>query len=333
MKTKIRNKKLAIGIFAVFIAFTMFATGALLTHFGQVTTKAEVGQSIQISKNGNDWYNYDHDFGTTLVPGEGEEMIHCTPHWYKYWIRNRACQDACIDILINWKQLPAPGADEGYELENYIVGDTQTIRLVQKDIVWGQSPWTELDNGLEAFLTINTCGKNFEYTIEYEDLNGDYSLIYYANYPEYWDAAPATVLDTFTADGSGVYTNWKSTTPTMPYEDDENTQRPISDLGETYEHQYGAKFWLVPVDAVTDGEVNWDMAEDFLFETDLGLYVDCDEIPPTDIPLVYAEFHTNILKAETTYCWLNWNHVVMNAIPGTYQYSMKIALCQTQQVE
>jgi len=315
------SKKTGIGIFAVMIAATLIASGALLSYYGKMEVTATVDQSVVTSTDGGTWVNFD-----TPITRDLGNVVSCNDYTYKAWIWNRACTEANVEIINECTLSPVVSGgewdDEGFDITHYIIGDPQTIKLLQKEVVFGTSPWVEVIGGAYADLTFNTCNKWFTYKIKYSGLTigMDYSLIYYANLPEYWEEGPVTILRTFTANVLGVAMGTNTGTPTMPYIDDENAQRPIGDLNEEYLHQYGAKFWIVPTNAINDGDVNWAMASDFLFETDLGLYIDCDDLTPIWIPLVYDEFDTTILQPESTYCWLTCYHMDLNIWPGIYKF-------------
>jgi len=304
------QRKTAVAMVTVFvIAIMLTASAGILSYYGTKETTANVLQSVVTSDNMQTWHNYDEP-----IIREIEDMVHCTDYCYKDWIWNRACDDAPIELSVEW--LLAPGGPEGFDVTQFVFGETQTIRLVQKVVDFGNAPWAELPDGKEALLTFSTCAQEFNWNIESEsDLSG-YSLIYYANYPDYWEATPVFVIGGLSGSVD---------IPSMPYANDENTLRPISDEGETYSHQYGAKFWLVPIDAIGQDDVNWGMSDLFLFETDLGFYTDCSELIPTPIPFVWEEFNLLdgtyvLLKSETVYCRITCNHVDMNIIPGTYKY-------------
>lgn len=299
-------------VLAVLIVSTTLASAALLQYFGKVTTTMNVKQSVVVG-DGKQWYNWDQPLSRDLG-----DVVHCTDYCYKLWIKNQACKPAIVSIVDTC--IASPVWDNGWDSEgvtigHHVFGDSQTILLVQKQVVFGQSPWLPLKGGLEATLTFNTCGKMFTWSIVSDaDLEG-YSLIYYANYPEYWSEGPVTVLGGLSGSVE---------VPTMPYVDDENALRPISDLNEDYEHDYGAKFWLVPTEALVQGQNGWDvawgMAGCFLFETDLGFYLDCDNMRPVCLPNVYPIFETHVLQPLSTYCWISCYHVVFDIVPGRYAF-------------
>jgi hypothetical protein len=307
-----KTRKMILVVSAILLTATL-VSAALLPYFGKVNTTMNVQQSIVIGEKVDDqiqWNNYD-------VPVQRDlgNVVHCTDYCYKLWIKNQACKPA--NVFINDVCTAAPAWNNGWDstgidITHHIFGDSQTIQLIQKEVVWGQSPWYPLTDGMEATLTFNTCGQTFDWSIESNDNLDGYSLIYYANYPEYWSEGPVTVI------GSGSSGSFNGAT--MPFVDDENAQRPISELGETYEHNYGAKFWLVPTEAIEGNDVDWGMAQDFLFETDLGFYMDCDDMSPVCLPNVYPIFDTTVLQAESTYCWITCYHVVFDIMGGNYAF-------------
>lgn len=318
-----RKTKIIFSALAILIATALIAGAALLTHFGQVTTTATVLQSIVISDDGINWKDYDEPIDTAIT-----DMVHCTPHWFKYHIRNRACADADVYFDITW--LDAPNGDPtGYELANWILGDEQTIQLTFKGTDWQPLP------GLKAYLTIPTCSENFYYHLEFtceseEQLligpQYDYGLIYYIDQDPRFDAWGKYMFIDTVALGYDKSNDFEPCTiPAMPFIDDWNAViGGYTYEAEGYNHIQGAKFWLVPLtqlSTTTPGEVG-EMAtwthDDYMFETDLGLYVKCDGI--LNYPHIYDIFQTHTLKSETTYCWLNYNHVPMDIMPGTYQY-------------
>ena len=315
------RKRTLVGVLAVLVACTLFASGALLSYYGQVTTKADVMQSVVVSSDsGATWNNYDAGITTDI-----KDMVHCHPYWFKYWIWNRANCEVPVNITEQWLQSPG-GDPTGYNYANYIVGDYQTIKLRQKDT----TTWGVINEGtIGADLTIKNCRNGFWYKLNHWGLTGgDYALIYYANYPDYWTEGPVTVIDTFTISGTGSFEKTVSGIQSFPYPEDENAQRPIfNDSGETYLHQYGAKLWLVPSSVVSgDKIISWDWDE-WLWETDLALFINCGfDLPEHYNPVLYSCYNVETLQPETKYCWLNYNYVVANIMPGTYKYLSKLVV-------
>jgi hypothetical protein len=296
-------------VLGVLLISTTLVSAAVITYFGEAKVKLDVKQSVVISADGMNWNNWNQPLGEVVL----NDVVNCKDYTIKRWIWDRSCSDATV----SFKDVCTIGDSVGITKNHYVFGDSQTIQLVQKVVDFDQSPWLPATKGIEATLTFNTCGTMFDWNIESEDALSGYTLIYYANYPDYWTEGPVTVLGT-----SGTYDG-----PTMPFANDENALRSINEqpIGENYEHDFGAKFWLVPTDAliaVQDGwDVDWTQAGNFLFETDLGFYMDCDNMSPVYLPNVYPIFDTTTLKAETEYCWISTYHVDFNIMPGIYAFS------------
>jgi hypothetical protein len=311
---EMKKTKILVVLGAILLSTTL-VSAALLPYFGKVETTLDVQQSIVIG-DANGWYNWDKPVIRDLG-----DVVHCKDYCYKLLIKNQACEDATAVIT----DKPTGILDiEGIDITHYIFGDSQTVHLAQKVVDFQVSPWALLPDGDKADVTFNTCGPTMDYTIVYSGLDEgtSYSLIYYGNMPDYWTEGPVTVLGSFTADSTGT-TSGSAQAPTIPFAEDENALRPISEEGETYAHQYGAKVWIVPTAAlIVDGgtDVDWGQASAFLFETDLVLYIDCDNWSPVCLSNVYPLFDTTILKAESTYCWISCYHVDFDIVPGTYTF-------------
>jgi hypothetical protein len=303
-----KTSKILLVLGVLLISATL-VSATLLTYFGKVTTTMDVQQSVQVGDQ-QGWYNWNQP-----ITRELGNVVHCTDYCYKLLLRNQACKDATVSFTDTATQYPGANAD-GVTYCHHVFGDTQTIQLIQKQVDFGQSPWLPLVDGMKVDLTFNTCGNTFNWNIVPSANLEGYTLIYYANYPQYWTEGPVTVLG---SGSSGTYDG-----PTMPFVNDENAKLPISRVGETYNHQYGAKFWLIPTEALIQTplgyDVNWGMASQFLFETDLGFYLDCDNWSPVCLPHVYPIFETSTLKAGQTYCWISCYHVDFNIMPGHYAF-------------
>jgi len=312
------SKKALFGIFAIVIAGSLIATGAILSYYGKVETTINAQQAVLL--DGQDIYGEKITHNLDLTGGCCEVK--------KHTVYNQGCVDAPIAIDTKITNATSGGwiNSDGVNVAEYIIGGTQTIKLRLKNVNWTESPWDVIHNETTgANLTIGRCGKDFDYTIDYYGLpETEYALIYYANYPDYWEEGPVSVIDTFTAGSSGTYHNWNSTTPTMPSTNDENAQRSINvEAGENYTHEYGAKFWLVPTIAVEGDDLNWSMADKFLFETDLGMYQDCDEVPEWQ-EHVFNEFNQTIIKPGQDYCLLIQYCLDVAIDPLDYKVTTKI---------
>ena len=328
------SKKMAVGVFAVMIAATLITSGALLSYYGSIQTTATVEQSVVVREPGGNWLNYDIPIDRTLGTTE-HPIVSCNDYTYKAWIWNRACSEAPVGIDDECTLSPIwdNGYDhEGFDITHYIIGDTQTIELREKTVVFGTAPWKLVgtEGTVGANVTFSTCDKVFNGEIKYWGLDAiGYSLIYYKDINPRWEGeGVATVLHTFTGGATGTETFSHSSTASFPTEDDYNAGPDINygltgagSTGDDYEHINGAKLWIVPSTELSGTSVAWTGASDYLWETDLALYIDCDDITPIWIPLVYDEFDTTILQPESEYCWLTNYHVALDIWPGIYAFN------------
>jgi len=314
--SKIGRRGLAVLIAVMFIGV---AGAALLDYYGSIKTTATIEQSIVIS-DGTNWNDH-------TKPIEREfNGIAGDIHTFKVWIKNQAHieGEVAIEETINWQEPPI----DGITANHYIFGDTQTISLRHKTVVWGSAPWVIIEDGVFADVTFDTCGTDFDYTINYEglDANMDYSLIYYADVDPRWEGTGiVTILGTFTTDTGDGTTSGTSTISTMPTTDDYNSYTRIED---DYEHRYGAKLWIIP-SVATDGEkiINWYSQggnHPFLWETDLALYIDCDETEPPCLEYVYPLFDTTTLQPRSEYCWITCYNFGIALVPGEYIFRTKL---------
>ena len=314
------RKRTAISVFAVLsIALALTVGAALLTHYGTIKTTATVEQSVVIS-DGTGWANFD----TPLLRPLGE-VVSCNDYTYKAWIWNRACSEAPVEIIDVCTE--APNNDPtGFDITHFIIGGEQTINFYYKNPV----TWAKLGESI-ATLTFDTCNPQFVYTLDVTGAtaNTDYSLIYYADQQNRftnWGGDPLKLINAFTTDASGNYhmhvTHYGM--QTLPYADDWNagldadyTQSP-----DSYAHAKGAKFWVVPtvdIPGIVDNTV-WNPTT-YLFEDDLALYIDCDDITPVWLPHVYPLFSTTTLQPESEYCWITFYHTALNIWPGNYAFT------------
>ena len=98
-----------------------------------------------------------------------------------------------------------------------------------------------------------------ELSVEVEEIEG-YVLVYYKDNSDRFDS-PAQAILIDDVEGN------------LPYEDDTNIgEYDYCATGE-YLTCHGAKIWYVPEEAVDgEGNINWGLASDFYFETELIQY-------------------------------------------------------------
>jgi len=288
MKKKISKKM--VKAMAVVVAIVMASTlvsAALLNYFGKVQTTMTAKQSIVIG-DGEYWYNWNQP----IVRNIGD-IVHCTDCCYKLWIKNQAC----VDALVSFDDAPEV---EGISIKHYVFGDAQTIILTHKD----PSEW--IPYGETITLTFNTCGTTFDYSLD--EIVTDYSLVYYIDQEDrFVNWGKVFVIGPANSDSVNI--------PSMPFAEDIN-------------YADGAKFWLIPTDTLEDPtpgkitQMNAWQPELYYFEMTLGIYIDCDG-PVVCMPC-YPLFATNILKAESTYCWISCYHVDFYIEPGVYTFETTV---------
>ncbi len=298
------SRKMMIATAIVVGCFVITASAGLLQYYGQVSTTATVEQSVRL------WYGDNYVNWDSEITGDDIDTTAGNCEYAKHRIKNFAGVDAPValntEVYYNnaWR-----GVDtlDSLDMNQYIVGDYQTIELRQKNVdIGGTTPWTLVGNGdtIGADLTIKNCRNGFWYELDYWGLTEDtYSLVYYANYPDYWEIGQVEVIDTFTISGSSSFDRTVSNVDSFPYENDENAITGIANQEPDYTHEYGAKLWLVPSEAIDSGEINWNSVDNVLWETDLALFVNCG-FDVIDIPNVYEEFSVDVLQPGTEYCIL-----------------------------
>jgi hypothetical protein len=307
------KKSKILVVLGVLLLSTTLVSAALLPYFGKVTTTMNVQQSIVIGEPGPGpvgitWHNWNEPIARDLG-----DVIHCTDYCYKLLIKNQACEAATATITDVATAYPGSGP-EGVSISHHIFGDSQMIELRYKDAQWNV---INAEN-MGADITFNTCGSTFDYSIKYWGLEGVYSLVYYIDQdPRFEVWGKVFVIDGMEFDGSGTVSGSKDIA-TMPYADDWNAGN--TGAYPDYEHTSGAKFWLVPTENILDGQlISWTPGC-YLFETDLALYIDCDDWTPYCLPYVFPQFDTNILLPLSTYCWISCYHVDFNIMPGHYAF-------------
>jgi len=145
------------------------------------------------------------------------------------------------------------------EITSSNVGGVETthigkLSLAQKVVNFGADKW-ELLGGLTATVDYAIDGETFTAEVTEGAIEG-YELIYYKDNSDRYNS-PATAIAIEDVEGN------------IPYEDDKNADEYNYCETEEYKTCNGGKIWYVPSDAVTDGEIDWGRADEFLFETAL----------------------------------------------------------------
>lgn len=257
-------KKITIGIMAILVIG--LATAGVLQYFGQITTTANVEQAV------------------TLLGSETHTIEEAAPGGERFCFLHKVINDASIDIDLDFtqdcKKDQAWNDCSGIVQGVYEIPETTELVLCEKD-----ENWQCVGEGKEATLTFNTVDTEFNYDLDGTELNEiEYAIVYYLdiNSDKDWNPTNVVVVDTFT--GGSIVTGSVDIGMNMPVSSDYN-KNPIPDYCglhntfDDYEHCKGAKLWIVPTTDITDNDLNKWNPSNWLFETDLIVYADCNEEP------------------------------------------------------
>ena len=146
-------------------------------------------------------------------------------------------------------------AEEGISVEY-----KGTLQLTKKNVDFSADVWDVLEDKVNIEYTL--VGEKFTATT---DLEG-YTLIYYKDQSDRFDS-PATAILISEVTGN------------LPYADDKNVDEYDYCATEEYLTCSGAKIWAVPIEAILTGnELNWSMASEFYFESELIQFSTTGEI-------------------------------------------------------
>ena len=132
------------------------------------------------------------------------------------------------------------------------------LQLVSKNVDFNLDVWTIDETGPTAIVKYVVAGPTFRAAVDEGAIEG-YTLIYYKDNSDRFNN-PAEVISI-----DGVVGN-------LPYAEDGNVEDYDYCATEEYLTCHGAKIWYVPTDAITDGELDWARADEFLFESELIQY-------------------------------------------------------------
>lgn len=279
------NKKTILSIGVIMIACTVIASAAYLTHFGISNTELDIEQSVLV--NNLPWDS------RPVTHGPFEGFAGCS-FGVKDKIENRASVGGTLafDDIVNDMPIEEYGGD--ITATHYVAPGWTTLRLENKD----STSWDIKEkDGIYAKLSYSPCSSTFQYMLEAYGLKIEktYVLIYYADEEGEWGGNPALRIATFTTDSNGeIHVEGEVELNTyLPYDSDYNLEKDYSGAPDFYEHAHGAKIWLIPItdwsptgsvsthlENTNKGIVSQWNPDDYLFETDLIFYFDCDMFPP-----------------------------------------------------
>lgn len=299
---KRRTMKIGLVAMVLLVAATL-VTATLLTSYGEVQTTATVKQSIV----------FDGQEDSTPIEQEFDVFGGCCK-CIKEKIKNRACIEGTVDLQTTY----SPNGD-GITTTIYQVPQFTTLELENKD-----AGWQIIVDGTQGTLVFETIKTTFDYTFDATGLtaNTDYCLIYYAD--PWAGNNPGAWIGTFTSDGSGVIstTGSKNLAMNLPSEPDENIYTDHSVAPDNYDHAFGAKIWLVlatDYDTSTFEMTSWN-PDDYLFETDLIGYSDCNiEVPYWLAPMLGNPITGDlVIPAKTNIGLVFCYNFAINIVPDIY---------------
>ena len=167
-----------------------------------------------------------------------------------------------------------------------------SVVLENKDSNWGV-----IIDDISATIEYNSVGEEFAWHASGTATlpNTEYSLIYYADYPHRFNKwggdNPGALIGTMTTDVDGDfdghgYTELGMDLPSTPDVNMNISEHNYCGAPDNYDHCTGAKLWIVPsddYDAINLKVNKWNPVQ-WLFETDLITYVDCDDYYTQDVP-------------------------------------------------
>lgn len=253
-------------------------TAAVLTYYGKVTAIVDVHQSILLDNQ--DYMAEITDEITEPAPG-GEEFC------FKHWLKNQMSVEGEVELETFYEP-----DGEGIETTYYTMPSTTTLILENKD-----SSWDVIVDSRQAELIFDVVNTEFNYELEVMgmDAETEYALIYYADKPDRYVSwggdNPGKLIDTFITDVNGDYSGSNSIELDMnlPTEPDANINEYDYCVSDGYAHCYGAKIWIVPVSDYSEPALTAWNPSDYLFETDMITYFDCniDELT-SNYPMNYG---------------------------------------------
>jgi len=321
-----KKKNIIVTVLLAVLAVSL-VSAAVLNYYGRVFTTVEVEQSIELM-GPEGWM--------TCAPGYedctmSDEVWEAAPGGERFCFKHQMRNRMSIEGTVNFETFYSPDG-EGIDTAYLDIPATTTLVLENKD-----SEWAVIEDAIQATLTYDTVNPTFDYGLEVTGLAAEteYVLIYYADADPRFDSwggdNPGALVATFTTDVSGAASEVGSVDLGLNLPDGADWNADPSDANycdsDGYEHCNGAKFWVVP-SADYDGTavINWN-PESFLFETDLGIYFDCDLGVP--YYLTYMGFTEDITAGTTLDSgeeqdFLICHDFVQNILPGTYEIETRI---------
>lgn len=274
MEIKPKKKIGRLGVIIGCLAICAFLVSAvIINYFGSMQQQVIVNKAVEMSGEGC----IEGDCGIAPSIVGGESLL--SP---EYTLASQTSVDIPVKLVTTVLN-EAEEQEEGIEIK--YVG---IVELTQKVVIFGENHWAILEGGNTATVKYSFVDDVFAAEVTEGQLEG-YVLIYYKDNSDRFDN-PALAIRIEDVEGD------------LPYLEDGNKEEYDMCTIEGYDLCHGAKIWYVPEDAInTDDSINWGMADDFLFETNLIKYfANADneiEILPGDLLDFYTE--TSFSTANT----------------------------------
>jgi len=262
MKRKVNLFGKEISVFVISLFAIALVSASVLQYFGMFTFIADINPTIKVDGKAEPIIS--HEIPEEAPGGESFCFLHK--------VENKA--SIPIDLVLDTKG-DEPG--DGILVKMYGVPETTTLDLCYKDT----SNWA-CTGSKRAILTFDTVNPTFAYELDATALPANqYSLIYYPdkNAAKDWNAENIVVIDTF--EGNSIVSGDVDLGINLPNTGDYNINPSPNYCNnnngfDAYDHCRGGKIWIVLTEDITGKKLNkWNPAN-WLFETDLITYSDCD---------------------------------------------------------
>ena len=234
------------------------------------------------------------DCGECTVLVEGNKILEfeniCLDDnvWTKNKIKNTCSESTSIQFQRNVIEGNPLDINTAY----YIIPGDYSLRLENKYT----DTWEVIDNDVTyADITFNPCCPTFTGSVTVQGLTGynNYTLIYYEDQNSERFGNPGEILEIVSFDGDGTHTFNEEINDCLPYNSDWNLHAnpDYTNNGyDNYDHGKGAKLWIVPTEDIDGDELTWAHMNNYLYETDLIAYFDCDNPPCPDVANSYFSY-------------------------------------------
>lgn len=241
------NKKyLMFGMLGLF-AMALVSAG-LISYYGQIEQNVNVEQAVSLDCPDNNCYE---DLSGVIIH-TGDSFVSDV-----YTVTNNAGSSRDVKLTTTY-----PTGDEDEVTTSYF----GVLELVQKNT----NTWEPIENGITATIQYTIVGDEFVVS----GIPEGYTLVYYPN-TVHTETSYLVDMENTIVLSEGV-NDIQSLPLDIDVGDDYcNILNNVGDLSNpNAKFCSGAKLWLIPGDT---GDINWNVMDTFLFETDLITYTNADD--------------------------------------------------------